>query len=190
MEYRRLGRTGLEISTIGLGTNNFGGRMDYDATKKVLNQTMEEGINFIDCANTYGGGKSEEFIGKALGKEHRHDMIIATKVGAGLGPPGTPITGPNQRGATRHLIMEAGGAEPEAAEHGLHRPVLHAPLGRGHAHRGDSAGAGRPGAQRQGALPGLLQLHGVADGRGHLGGPRQQPVRLLLHTERVQPGRP
>ena len=105
MEYRRLGQTGLEISTIGLGTNNFGGRMDYDATKKVLHQTMEEGINFLDCANTYGGGKSEEFIGKALGK-NRHDMIIATKAGAGLGPPGTPVTGPNQRGATRHHIMQ------------------------------------------------------------------------------------
>ena len=105
MEYRRLGQTGLEISTIGLGTNNFGGRMDYDATKKVLNQTMEEGINFIDCANTYGGGKSEEFIGKALGK-NRQEMIIATKAGAGLGPPGPPITGPNQRGATRHHIIQ------------------------------------------------------------------------------------
>lgn len=105
MEYRRLGQTGLEISTIGLGTNNFGGRMDYDATKKVLHQTMEEGINFLDCANTYGGGKSEEYIGKVLGK-NRHNMIIATKAGAGLGPPGTPITGPNQRGATRHHIMQ------------------------------------------------------------------------------------
>ncbi|SVB67439.1 uncharacterized protein METZ01_LOCUS220293, partial [marine metagenome] len=47
MEYRRLGQTGLEVSTIGLGTNNFGGRIDFEATKKVLHQTMEEGINFL-----------------------------------------------------------------------------------------------------------------------------------------------
>ena len=103
MEYRRLGQTGLEISTIGLGTNNFGGRIDFEATKKVLHQTMEEGINFLDSANTYGGGKSEEFIGKVLGKEHRHEMIIATKVGAG--GMGGPPAGPNKKGATRHHIM-------------------------------------------------------------------------------------
>ena len=103
MEYRRLGQTGLEVSTIGLGTNNFGGRIDFEATKKVLHQTMEEGINFLDCANTYGAGKSEEFIGQVLGKEHRHEMIIATKVGNG--PMGGPPPGPNQKGGTRHHIM-------------------------------------------------------------------------------------
>ena len=104
MEYRRLGQTGLEVSTIGLGTNNFGGRIDFEATKKVLHQTMEEGINFLDCANTYGAGKSEEFIGQVLGKEHRHEMIIATKVGNG--PMGGPPPGPNQKGGTRHHILE------------------------------------------------------------------------------------
>ena len=103
MEYRRLGQTGLEVSTIGLGTNNFGGRIDFEATKKVLHQTMEEGINFLDCANTYGAGKSEEFIGQVLGKEHRQEMIIATKVGNG--PMGGPPPGPNQKGGTRHHIM-------------------------------------------------------------------------------------
>lgn len=103
MEYRRLGQTGLEVSVIGLGTNNFGGRIDFEATKKVLHQTMEEGINFLDCANIYGAGKSEEFIGQVLGKEHRQEMIIATKVGAG--PMGGPPPGPNQKGATRHHIM-------------------------------------------------------------------------------------
>ena len=103
MEYRRLGQTGLEVSTIGLGTNNFGGRIDFEATKKVLHQTMEEGINFLDCANTYGSGKSEEFIGQVLGKEHRQEMIIATKVGNG--PMGGPPPGPNQKGGTRHHIM-------------------------------------------------------------------------------------
>ena len=104
MESRRLGQTGLEVSTIGLGTNNFGGRIDFEATKKVLHQTMEEGINFLDCANTYGAGKSEEFIGQVLGKEHRHEMIIATKVGNG--PMGGPPPGPNQKGGTRHHILE------------------------------------------------------------------------------------
>ena len=103
MEYRRLGQTGLEVSTIGLGTNNFGGRIDFEATKKVLHRTMEEGINFLDCANTYGAGKSEEFIGQVLGKEHRQEMIIATKVGNG--PMGGPPPGPNQKGGTRHHIM-------------------------------------------------------------------------------------
>ena len=99
MQYRKLGNSGLEVSVVGLGTNNFGGRIDYEQTVKVLNQTLDEGINFIDTANSYGKGLSEEFIGKAL-KKKRHDAIIATKVASQVGE------GPNQRGASRKHIMD------------------------------------------------------------------------------------
>ena len=61
MLYRKLGNSGLEVSVVGLGTNNFGGRIDYEQTVEVLNQTLDEGINFIDTANSYGKGLSEEF---------------------------------------------------------------------------------------------------------------------------------
>ena len=69
MEYRNLGRSGLQVSVVGLGCNNFGGRMDQDATQKVVDHAIELGINLFDTADVYGGaGKSEEFLGKALGQ--------------------------------------------------------------------------------------------------------------------------
>ncbi len=108
MEYRRLGNTGLEISVIGLGTNNFGGRSDFDESKAVLNQCLESGVNFLDTANAYSAGKSEEIIGEVISKGgHRQDMIIATKVGLNVsgGPPGTPPSKPNMGGGSRLHIM-------------------------------------------------------------------------------------
>ena len=100
MEYRRLGRSGLEVSTVGLGTNNFGGRIDEAESTTVIRQAIEEGINFIDTANTYGGkGQSEEIIGKAT-KDIRSEVLIATKVS------GLMRDGPNARGNSRHHIMQ------------------------------------------------------------------------------------
>ena len=83
MKYRRLGSSGLLVSTIGLGTNNFGemlGRMDYESAKATLDACREHGINFIDTSDSYSGGISEEFIGRAV-KDHRQDVIIGTKAG-------------------------------------------------------------------------------------------------------------
>ena len=54
MRYRKLGNTGLDVSVIGLGSNNFGGRLDFDQTKIVLDQVLDEGINLIDTSNSYG----------------------------------------------------------------------------------------------------------------------------------------
>ncbi len=98
MEYRRLGNSGLQVSVIGLGTNNFGARNDYPAAERVLKQALEEGINFIETSNTYGGGVAEEFIGQAL-KGSRDQVLLATKVASNLGD------GPNQHGASRKHIM-------------------------------------------------------------------------------------
>jgi Aldo/keto reductase family len=66
MEYRRLGYSGLQVSVIGLGTNNFSPRLDYPAAERVLRQAIEAGINFIETSNTYGDGQAEVFIGQAL----------------------------------------------------------------------------------------------------------------------------
>ena len=67
MEYRNLGRSGLQVSIVGIGTNNFGGRMDAAATALVVNEALDLGINLFDEADIYGGqGKSEEFFGQAL----------------------------------------------------------------------------------------------------------------------------
>ena len=59
MEYRRLGHSGLQVSAIGLGTNNFGPRIDYPAAERVLRQAVDVGINFIETSNTYGAGQAE-----------------------------------------------------------------------------------------------------------------------------------
>jgi aryl-alcohol dehydrogenase-like predicted oxidoreductase len=78
MEKRRIGS--LEVSVVGLGCNNFGGRIDAGATAKVVEAARDTGINFFDTADIYGGTKSEEFLGRALGRR-RAEVVIATKFG-------------------------------------------------------------------------------------------------------------
>ena len=100
MQYRRLGDSGLEVSLAGLGTNNFGMRLDYEGSKSVVEAALDAGINFFDTADIYGGGRSEEFLGKALGGR-REDVLIATKFAMPVGD------GPFTRGGSRHYIEKA-----------------------------------------------------------------------------------
>jgi aryl-alcohol dehydrogenase-like predicted oxidoreductase len=78
MNKRRIG--GLNVSVIGLGCNNFGRKLDAAATAKVVHAARDAGVNFFDTADIYGSTKSEQFLGKALGKD-RDEVIIATKFG-------------------------------------------------------------------------------------------------------------
>lgn len=100
MEYRKLGNSGLKVSAIGLGGNNFGWWADEATSVTVVNHAIEAGINFIDTADVYDRGHSEEFIGKAL-KGKRHQALIATKFASPMGQ------GPNDRGGSRQYIMKA-----------------------------------------------------------------------------------
>jgi len=100
VEYRSLGRSGLQVSVVGLGCNNFGGRVDAAGTAAVINKCIDMGITLFDTADLYGGGKSEEFMAPAL-KPHRRDIVIATKA---AGPMGE---GPYWRGLSRKYLMEA-----------------------------------------------------------------------------------
>lgn len=100
MEYRNLGNTGLKVSQVSLGCNNFGWWADEQTSLPVINQALESGINFIDTADIYDHGNSETFIGKAL-KGKRDKVIIATKFSGSMGD------GPNDRGGSRHYIMRA-----------------------------------------------------------------------------------
>jgi aryl-alcohol dehydrogenase-like predicted oxidoreductase len=84
MERRRIGS--LEVSVIGLGCNNFGWRLDADATVPVVEAALDAGINFFDTAELYGEGRSEEYLGRAL-KGQRDRVIIATKFGHKSGHP-------------------------------------------------------------------------------------------------------
>ena len=102
MEYRNLGRSGLQVSVVGLGTNNFGGRMDAGATAEVVDACLDHGINLFDTADVYGGqGKSEEYLGKALRGGKREKAIVATKFASPMGE------GPHTSGGSRKYIMAA-----------------------------------------------------------------------------------
>jgi len=100
MEYRNLGKSGLKVSAIGLGGNNFGWWADEQTSITVINRALESGINFIDTADVYDRGRSEEFVGKAV-KGKRQQVLIATKFGNQMGE------GANDRGGSRYHIMRA-----------------------------------------------------------------------------------
>ena len=90
MEYRTVGRSGLQVSIVGLGCNNFGMRIDAAAAQAVVNRALDLGVTLFDTAELYGMGASEEMLGKALGSK-RQDVVVATKFGmptAGLKAPG------------------------------------------------------------------------------------------------------
>lgn len=98
MRYRLLGRSGLRVSVIGLGTNQFGGKVDDAGVERIIHHALDAGVNFIDTADIYTGGRSEETIGRAI-KRRRSEAILATKVGSKTGD------GPNDAGASRHRIV-------------------------------------------------------------------------------------
>ena len=100
MEFRRLGNSGLKVSEVGLGGNNFGWWADERTSAVVINSAIDAGINFIDTADVYDQGHSEEFIGRTL-KGKRHQVIIATKFGGPMGQD------PNERGGSRYHILRA-----------------------------------------------------------------------------------
>jgi len=101
MEYRRLGRSGLKVSAVGIGCNNFGRQVDAAAATAIVDQALECGINFFDTADSYGGGGgSEDALGRAL-QGRRHEAVIATKGGAKVGG------GPNDVGGSRAHLMAA-----------------------------------------------------------------------------------
>jgi len=100
MEYRRLGNSGLKVSEIGLGGNNFGWWADEQTSVPVVHHALEVGVNFIDTADVYDRGHSEEYIGKAL-KGKRAGVVIATKFANPMGDDA------NQRGGSRRYVMQA-----------------------------------------------------------------------------------
>ena len=101
MEYRNLGRSGLQVSVVGLGCNNFGRRTDLEMTGKVINTALDLGINLLDTADVYGGnGLSEEFMGKVL-QGRRNEAVLATKFASKMGE------GPMKNGGSRRYIMSA-----------------------------------------------------------------------------------
>jgi aryl-alcohol dehydrogenase-like predicted oxidoreductase len=100
MEQRNLGRSGLQVSAVGLGCNNFGWRCDQKQTAAVVGKALELGMTLFDTADIYAGGLSEEYLGKALG-DRRKDVVLATKF---AGPMGGS---PRSRDTSRRHVLEA-----------------------------------------------------------------------------------
>jgi aryl-alcohol dehydrogenase-like predicted oxidoreductase len=102
MEQRNLGRSGLRVSAVGLGCNNFGGRTDLEATRRVVQKALDLGITFFDEADTYGDprGQSESHLGQVLGPR-RKDIVLATKFARPVDREG------RLQGASRRYIIEA-----------------------------------------------------------------------------------
>ena len=100
MKYKRLGNSGVKVSEFCLGTMHFGSKVDENTARTLIQRAVAKGINFIDTANVYVGGKSEEIVGKAI-KGMRKDLVLATKVRQSMGP------GPNDEGLSRKHIMQA-----------------------------------------------------------------------------------
>jgi len=101
VEQRNLGRSGLIVSAVGLGCNNFGGRLDLAATRAVVHRALDLGITFFDGADTYGpDGSSEEYLGRILAGR-RHQIVLGTKFGRPMDREG------RLQGASRRYIMRA-----------------------------------------------------------------------------------
>ena len=103
MEHRPLGRTGVSVSKLCLGTMMFGawGNPDHDDSIKIIHRALDAGINFLDTADVYAQGESEEIVGKALAGGRRDDVVLASKVHMPMGDD------PNRRGNSRRWITRA-----------------------------------------------------------------------------------
>ncbi|HUX20999.1 MAG TPA: aldo/keto reductase [Spirochaetia bacterium] len=127
MEKRRLGSSGLEVTLVGLGCNNFGGRTDFEQTQKVVHKTLDLGINLFDTADVYSRGTSEEFLGRILG-DRRKEIVLATKVAKPMDDAGL------LRGSSRRYIMTAVEASLKRLHtdwidlYQLHDPDPHTPI--------------------------------------------------------------
>lgn len=100
MEYRRLGRSGLKVSPLCLGTMMFGAATDEATSRRIIDRARDRGVNLVDTADTYCGGASEEVVGRAIAP-HRDWWVLATKI---ANPTGE---GPNARGLSRHYAFRA-----------------------------------------------------------------------------------
>src|SRR4051812_9923976 len=102
MDYRPLGRTGVQVSELCLGTMMFGawGNPDHDDSVRIIHRALDAGVNFVDTADVYSAGESEEIVGKAI-KGRRDDVVLATKFFMPMGDD------PNRRGGSRRWIVNA-----------------------------------------------------------------------------------
>ncbi len=129
MDYRPLGRTGVQVSQYCLGTMMFGGRTDEAESVRIIDYALDQGVNFVDSADVYAGNESERIVGRALAREgQRQNVVLATK---GFMPQGKDR---NARGASRRHIIDAVDASLERLQtdwidlYQMHRPSGDIPI--------------------------------------------------------------
>ena len=158
MDHRLLGRTGVRVSPLCLGTLNFGGGTDEPDAVRMVHAALDAGLNFVDTADVYHAGESERIVGKALAGR-RDKVVLATKVHGRTG------LGPNDQGNSRLHILRACDASLRRLGDRLHRSLPGPSAQPGDSRRRDARSPDRPRAGRQGPLHRLLDPSGM-DGDG------------------------
>src|SRR6202453_738158 len=183
MQYRTLGRTGIKVTPYALGAMMFGagGNPDHDDSIRIIHKALDAGINFVDTADRYSGGESEEIVGQAL-EGRRDDVVLATKV---HGPMGDD---PNQQGNSRRWII----AEVENSLRRLqtdyidlyqiHRPVPSTDIEETLSALSDLIHSGKVRAIGHSAMPAsdIVEAQWVAERRGYERFRTEQPTYSIL----------
>ena len=184
MEYRQFGRTGTRVSELCLGTMTFGNEADEATSRQIVDRFVDAGGNFIDTANVYSQGVSEEITGRAI-KGKRDEIVLATKARFAMGGDTNAV------GSSRRNLRAGVRGVAAPARHRVDRPLPGAHVGQAHAARGDAVDPRRPRARGQGPLHRCEQLRRLAPGQGprgqraaRLGAVRVPPARVLAHHPR------
>ena len=156
MHIRNLGGSGLRVSAVGLGCNNFGQRIDLEASRKVIHKALDLGITLFDTADIYSNmGGSENVLGAVLG-DRRKDIVLATKYSKPMAEDGT------KQGASRRYILNAVEASLKRLKTDYIDLYQQHDYDRLDADRGDHSRARRSRARRQGPLHRQFEFPGVA----------------------------
>lgn len=183
MRYRTLGRTGIKVSPYALGAMMFGavGNPDHDDSIKIIHRALDAGINFVDTADMYSHGESEQIVGKAL-KGRRDDVVLATKARLPMGED------PNHQGASRRWLVRACEDSLRRLEtdyvdlYQVHRPDNDTDIEETLSALTDLERAGKVRAFGTSSLPAsdIVQAHWVAERRGLIRLRTEQPPYSIL----------
>jgi aryl-alcohol dehydrogenase-like predicted oxidoreductase len=150
MRTRKLGDGGPDVSVVGLGCNNFGGRVDVAGTRAVVDAALDAGVTLLDTADSYGDGQSEEFLGEVL-EGRRERVVLATKFGHSTGGASAPTTstststtGPTaSRRSRRRSARSTSSSAPARSASSASRTTTRARQRRRTGSRASAAGRGR-----------------------------------------------
>jgi len=183
VDYRTLGRTGVKVAPLALGTDNFANPVPEADANDILTRALDAGINLIDTSNNYAGGESERIIGRALAQSgRRYDVILATKAHYPTGP------GPNDRGNSRLHLMRACEESLRRLQtdyidlYQLHRPAFDIPIDETLGALTDLVRQGKVRYIGSSTAPAWKVLEGVltSEGKGYVRFISEQPPYNLL----------